>query len=200
MSAKEGHGPGVPADAPHSSTDPLAELRARFLAGEVAAGEAIVVALQDRLLAMARRTRRKQSPSVSLQTQDLVNAAVLKLMRRPPNLKDDRHFLSYLAQTMRHVLIDYHRHRAKRRRAESGFMEQKLKEYELSIRHELPRADELLEQLRVVNPLGAEILQLSVFGGQPMRSIAEVLGRAERTVEREARKARKWLRGELASA
>jgi RNA polymerase sigma factor (TIGR02999 family) len=176
--------------------DPLASLLARFKAGEMTAGEAVVLALEDKLVEMARRTKRNQSPSVSLQTLDLVGEALLKLMRRPPELSDDSHFLGYLAHTMRSVLIDYHRHRKQRREAESEVMELRLRQCEKSMRSELPDGDELLERLRRVRPIGAEILFLSLYGGQPQHVIAETLGLSLRTVEREAREARMWLREE----
>ena len=40
------------------------------------AGEAVVLALEDKLVDMARRTKRNQSPSVSLQTLDPVGEAL----------------------------------------------------------------------------------------------------------------------------
>lgn len=183
--------------SPHNPGDPVDELLQRIRAGDWAIGEAVLLSLQDQIAALARQVRRGQHASFTLQTGDIVSAAFMKLMAARPDLVDGKHLMAYLATAMRSVLMEYHRQRSRRRNAENQLLESRLAEIETSMRQSLPDGDELLERLRRVNKLHAEILTLQCYAGLSAGSIASTLRISESAVLRAARAARAWLRREM---
>ena len=57
--------------------------------------------------------------------------------------------------------------------------------------------NQLLDQLAVLDPRAAEVLQLTYFGGLLRDEIATVLGLSVPTIDRELRFARAWLTAQL---
>jgi RNA polymerase sigma factor (TIGR02999 family) len=60
--------------------------------------------------------------------------------------------------------------------------------------------DRALERLAAIDPRGAQVVELRFFGGLSNEEAAGVLGLSSRTVEREWRVTRAWLRRELDEA
>jgi len=59
--------------------------------------------------------------------------------------------------------------------------------------------DEVLTRFAAVDPRGADVAELRIFGGLTVREIAEELGVSTRTVNGDWTLARLWLARELAS-
>ena len=59
--------------------------------------------------------------------------------------------------------------------------------------------DELLERLTKLNARHARIVEMHFFGGLSFEEIADVLGIGLRTVERDWKMARAWLRSEISA-
>jgi len=62
---------------------------------------------------------------------------------------------------------------------------------------ELVALDEALTHLAAMDPQLSRLVELRFFGGLTMEEISEVLGVSSRTVKREWRTAKAWLRREL---
>ncbi len=137
----------------------------------------------------------------SLSTGDLVNEAVLRLIRLERiEWADKAHFLAISARAMRRALIDH------ARRKGSGKREHR--KVTLVTRHgggvaeriEYDRLEKALIRLAVIDAEKAEIVELRYFGGLTMEEIAEVTGQSETTIKRHWRVARAWLRDAMSDA
>jgi len=62
---------------------------------------------------------------------------------------------------------------------------------------ELLALDRALEELEKIDPQQAKIVELRFFGGLTVEETAEVAGISPRTVKREWRTAKAWLRREI---
>jgi RNA polymerase sigma factor (TIGR02999 family) len=130
----------------------------------------------------------------SLQPTELVHEAFVRLAAAStPAWSSEGHFRAVAARAMRMILIDRARRRAAARRgggrdrvtlADLGMDEQQV---------DLVALDEVLGELEALDPRGAELVVLRVFGGLDHAEAAEQLGVAERTVRREWRRLRAWL-------
>ena len=60
--------------------------------------------------------------------------------------------------------------------------------------------DDALELLAATKPERARLVELRFFGGMTVDEVAEATGTAKRTLEREWRVTRAWLRRELSGA
>jgi RNA polymerase sigma-70 factor, ECF subfamily len=99
------------------------------------------------------------------------------------------------------VLIDHARaHRAKKR----GGLEVKVPlddapDVAVEKVEYLIELDEALERLATIDPRQARVVELRFYAGLSVEHTAEILDLAPRTVDRDWRLARAWLRRELAS-
>jgi RNA polymerase sigma factor (TIGR02999 family) len=97
---------------------------------------------------------------------------------------------------MRRILVDH----ARRARAEKRGGEWERLDYDEALlaaegRHvDLVALDDALHDLARLNPQHSQIVELRFFGGMTTEEVAEVLDVSARTVKREWRMARAWLR------
>ena len=147
----------------------------------------------DELRMIARRHRRHEPSSPTLNTTAIVHEAYLKVFgREPAALQDRAHFFAVACLAMRQVLRDGARRRLAARRG-GGAPHTTFTRHEPAVeqRIELLLAiDEALEQLRQSHSRLCEVVELRYFGGLTMAEIAQLLGVNERTVERDWRQAR----------
>lgn len=132
--------------------------------------------------------------NASLATSDLVNEAVLRLIRLDRiEWNDKAHFLALAARAMRRVLVDHARAKASDKRQHEkvtlvtqvhGGGPEKI---------DLDQLDKALIRLHAIDPERAEIVELRYFGGLSLEEVAEVTGTSDSTVKRNWRVARAWL-------
>lgn len=156
----------------------------------------------EQLRRMARRERGSASGH-TLNTTALVHEVFLKLCgKKSPEFSHVAQFLSYSARAMRHVLID----RALRR------MRPKLGGDAAHVDLSDPDAgrigmdpgeamqlDSALRELERQDARAARVVELHYFAGMELEQVAEVLGVSLRTVERDWRYARAYLKTEMQS-
>jgi RNA polymerase sigma factor (TIGR02999 family) len=100
---------------------------------------------------------------------------------------------------MRQILVDHARRRAARKRG-AGVRRVTFDE---GLGHGLPKDVEILAlhealtRLSEVDPRGAQVVELRVFGGSTVEEIAQTLGVSKRTVDDDWAVARMWLAREL---
>jgi len=156
----------------------------------------LFAALYHELHAVARRRLRGLPSGVTLSTTTLLHEAYLSLAGNDQLQFPDRsRFLSYASRAMRGLIIDY----ARRRSAAKRGGEFRLLPLEASDAPEGPPGpdpDELralgsaLDELALVDPPLAELVDLHFFCGLTFAEIASMRGISERTVQRDWRKAR----------
>ncbi len=169
--------------------------------GEPGALERLLPLIYEPLREAARRQLRRHRPGQTLNTTALVHEAYLKLVEKPAKGWNDRgHFLAVAATAMRHILIDYARHRGARKR---GGDEHHVPFEDVDLGAELPldgilAVDEVLSSLAEVDPRLARLAELKIFGGLTFEEAAPVLGLSLSTVKRDWLKARAFLHRALA--
>jgi RNA polymerase sigma factor (TIGR02999 family) len=187
----------------------LAEEIRTILEARVREEEPAFDELMSQLYAEMRRLARGQlrwrAQPGGLGTTSLVHEAYLKLANRDQPYRDQNHFFAVAARTMRHIVIDHARRRSRQKRG-AGQVELPL--HDERIAGDVPgdaqaarflEIDEALEQLERVDPRLVKVVECLFFAGLTEKETAEILGVTERTVQRDWRRAKGWLREILRS-
>lgn len=178
---------------------PIASLLREWGEGRSSADEVLLERLQEELRRLARGQVRGLRSDQALRPIALVRDAWAGLVgEEPVELKSRARFFGIAARVMRQILIDYARTGGGLRRPaglqiELGDPGQGSEE---SVADVLA-VHEALERLAVFDERRARVLELRCFAGLERDEIAEVLGIAERVVQRDLIVARAWLRREL---
>ena len=154
----------------------------------------------EELRQLARQYLQRERPDHTLQATGLVHEAYLRLVDQNTTTWQNRaHFLGVAAQVMRRILVDYARtHRAEKRGGgwdKLAFDEALAPSAERSL--DLVALDDALKDLLALDPRQSQIVELRFFGGLTNEEIGEVLDVSPRTVKREWRMAKAWLRREI---
>jgi RNA polymerase sigma factor (TIGR02999 family) len=181
----------------------IATAAARAEAGDPAAHDVLFAALYDELHRLAQALLRRNGGAVTISATTLLHEAYLDLAGRTGvSFPDRSRFLGYASRAMRGLIIDYVRHRgATKRGGELTFTS--LEEHhapadERSL--DLQRLGAALDELAVLDPSLAALVDLKFFCGFSLVEIAELRGVSERTVRRDWTKARALLHQSLAEA
>jgi len=138
----------------------------------------------------------------TLQPTALVHEAYLKLSQRGGESWRGRdHFIAVASLAMRHVLVNHARERNALKRAAgktTNKMDELLDRLE-SRSASLPELDDALRKLGEMDERQASIISMRFFAGYSFDEIARAHNVSRRTVERDWRMARAWLRTELGS-
>ncbi len=164
--------------------------------GDPHAAEELLPLVYEELRKLAAAKMAQQPEGQTLQATALVHEAWLRLVDGPNRqYASRRHFFSAAAQAMRHLLID----RARRRlRERHGGVLQRLDLDDVEIAapaddERLIQINSALEELTLLAPEKAEVVQLRFFVGLDEKEIAELLHLSPRTVERYWSYAKAWL-------
>lgn len=163
--------------------------------------------LYDELHRLAHRQLAAHGPAgATLNTTVLVHEAYLRLAGSlGPGGGDRAHFFNLAARVMRHVIIDFARRRIADKRG-GGAVKVSLDEAgdlagpDGSLTAELLALDTALGELERGNPDLARVVELRFFAGLPLEEIATLLGRSERSLKRDWRRARAFLLARLGSS
>ncbi len=167
---------------------------------EAAAG--LMPLVYDELRRLARGYLQRERSDHTLQATSLVHEAYLRLVDQGTTTWQNRaHFFGVAAQLMRRILVDHaRRHRRKKRGGALDKVEFD-EALALSVSRDLNliALDDALQDLAALNPQHSQIVELRFFGGMTIEEVAEVLDVSPRTVQREWRMARAWLRRQIFS-
>ncbi|HEU4477011.1 MAG TPA: sigma-70 family RNA polymerase sigma factor [Pyrinomonadaceae bacterium] len=178
----------------------VSQLLIAWSEGDEAALEQLTPLVYDELHRLARRYMRRESPGHTLQTSALVNEAYLRLVdQRQVHWQNRSHFFGIAAQLMRRILVD---HARSHRRAKRGGDAHRLSLDATLIMSkdrfaDLLSIDEALSRLSEFDPQKSRIVEMKFFGGLSTDEVADCLHVSSRTIEREWRKAKAWLKGAL---
>jgi len=172
-------------------------------AGDRSAADEVVGRLYADLQRLARSHMRRSGDLTLLDTQALVHEAWMRLDRASSaEFPDRQHFLAYVARAMRSVVIDLLRARRAERRGggvQALTLNTAIAELAPQDEDHVLRVHEALDELALLEPRLAQIVEMRYFGGLLEQEIAQALGVTERTVQRDWRKARLFLAMSLKS-
>lgn len=168
--------------------------------GDQNAPDRLMPFVYEELRRLARQYLQRERPDHTLQATGLVHEAYLRLVDQSSvNWQNRAHFFAIAAQVMRRILVDHARsHRAEKR---GGAREKLLFDEALAPAEEravdLIALDDALQDLVTFDARKSRIVELRFFGGLTNEEIGEVLGISPRTIKREWRLAKAWLRREI---
>ena len=180
-------------------------LLVRWSAGDGEALEKLTPLVYDELHRLAAAYLRGQRADHTLQATALVHEAYLRLLTiEAIGWQSRAHFICLMAQLMRHVLVDHARKRGAQKRG-GEVMKMSLSRADpagADATVDLIELNEVLERFAMRFPRQAKAIELHFFGGLLVDEIPAVLSAegeevSTRTVERDLKFARAWLRKEL---
>ena len=162
--------------------------------------DALFSQVYDRLKAMAGK-RLSHGPRSTLDTTALVHDLYLRIgNNRELSFSHPNQFSTSAARAMRHLLADRARDRM-RLRAGGDWMRTTLtgSDYRLALdsAEEALAVEEALQRLAETDARAAQVVELTWFAGLSQDQITETLGVARRTVARDWRFARAFLKQQL---
>lgn len=171
--------------------------------GDSRAGAELLPLIYDELRKLAHARLRQAPAGLTLQTTALVHEAYLRLVgEHDPGWNGRHHFFGAAARAMRNILVDDARRKAalkhggNRRRVDIEHAEVAADDAP----EPLLALDDALARLEAHDARLAELVMLRYFAGLTQAEAATALAVSERTVERDWRYAKAWLRRELAAA
>jgi len=180
---------------------PVTQLLRQSRQGDQEATEQLVSAVYAHLHTLAGRYMSRERPGHTLTPTALVHEAYLKLAGAGTDWEDRSHFFAIAARSMRQILVDYARNRARLKRGAGG---QKVALEEIDLPD--PRSDatildldEALTSFARQDERKARLMELLYFGGLTYEEAAVALGVSAVTVHRDVKVAKAWLRNFLVS-
>lgn len=152
--------------------------------------------VENELHSLARKYIRQERRGQPLQTTELVNEVYLRLIHTEQASWQDRaHFFAVSARIMRRTLTDFARSRNYLKRG--GAAMQVTWDETLAVSPEpdpnIVALDDALNELAVLDPRKARVVELRFFGGFSVEETAEVLNVSQQTVMRDWKFAKSWL-------
>jgi RNA polymerase sigma factor (TIGR02999 family) len=178
-------------------SDDLTALLGLWRTGTPADQERLLAAVQGELRRIAGAYMRRERRDHTLQPTALVNEAYLRLIKGQDVSWEDRaHFFGIAARLMRQILIDHARRRQARKRgigARTDRSVSKLADPVSGPDFDVLALHDGLNELAVLDPRQAEIVELRYFGGLTEAEVAAIKTLSPATIRREIAAARFWL-------
>lgn len=191
------------------------QLLCELSAGDQRAADALLPIVYDQLHSLAEHYMKRERADHILQPTALVHEAYMKLVDQTQiDWKGRTHFMGVAARAMQRVLIDQARARDRQKRggmgpgAASGASEKNPVQwrrvalddaFSLSGKNALDvlELEDVLNRMHQIDPRQARIATLKIFGEMQDDQVADLLDVSTRTVERDWKMAKAWLRREL---
>ena len=168
--------------------------------GDKQALDRLVPLVYDELRRLAQNYMRKERAGQTLQTTALIHEAYLRLIDADRvQWRNRAHFFGIAARLMRQILVARARERGCQKRGggaehvsldEAMVIDERLDE-------DLVALDEALGELSQFDARMAQVVEMRFFGGLTEEEIAAALDVSTKTVRRDWRLARSWLRRKL---
>ena len=182
------------------SKQEITELLRNWSDGDKDALEKLTPLLYRELHRIAKHHMRQERPNHTLQTTALINEAYLRLIDwQGIQWVNRSQFVAVCAQLMRRILVDFARARKNVKRG--GEMHRVSLDEAPTVYQdraaEIIDLDRALEQLSVIDPRKARIVELRFFGGLSEDETAEAMKVSTRTIQREWDLAKAFLLTEI---
>ncbi|MBI3861071.1 MAG: RNA polymerase subunit sigma-70 [Planctomycetia bacterium] len=187
-----------------SQSDDITTVLERINRDEQGARDALIPLVEIELRAIAEAYMRRERVDHTLQATALMDDAFLKLLGDGANLtwESRTHFFRAAAKAMRHILIDHERGRrsAKRPPGRKRLSPDVLVDAVAAAPQvDLLALNEAIENLALLDPRQAEVVDLHHFGGYTLDETARMLGISLGAAKGEWAAAKAWLHRELSS-
>jgi RNA polymerase sigma factor (TIGR02999 family) len=179
--------------------------------GEPRAASELLPLVYDELRKLAAQKLAQEKPGQTLDATALVHEAYLRLVEggedgvpraSDPVWANRRHFFAAAADTMRRILVENARRKARtkhgggRQREHADLDAISASKYS----HDVLALHASLEQFALVDPLKAKLVELRYFGGLTLEQAAACLEISLSTADRAWRYSRAWLYAAMADA
>jgi RNA polymerase sigma factor (TIGR02999 family) len=174
----------------------ISSIAQRAEPGAAGAHDQLFALLYADLHRLARREMSRHGPQVAISPTTLLHEAYLNIQRRGGlAFPDQWRFLAYAARAMRGVAIDRARERARFKRGGDITITSLDTEHaeQYAAPEQLPRISEALDELALLEPELAHLVDLKFFCGFTLAEIAALKNVSERTMQRHWEKARLML-------
>lgn len=178
----------------------ITDLLKAWSRGDPDALEKLLPLVDYELKRIAHAFMMKERAGRSLHTTALVQEALASLIvDEPIDWRSRKHFYAIVAWRMRNILIEHARRRlaAKRGKGAEHINIDDVIVLSIEMSEELDMLDKALTKLATIDERKAKVVELRHFGGFTLQEIAEILGVAQKTVERDWQFARSWLKREI---
>ena len=181
---------------PSESMNEITQVLQAIRRGDGRASEELLPLVYDELRRLAAARMAEEAAGQTLQATALVHEAWLRMVGDGDRTWQNRaHFFGAAAEAMRRILVENARRKSRLKRG-GGQIRLDIEELDLVATtpdDKILLMDEALEQLQAEDAEKARIVVLKFFGGLTNQEVAENLGVAERTVERQWAYAKAWL-------
>lgn len=164
--------------------------------------DALFVEVYARLKAMASRRLASQRRNGTLDTTELVHELYLRMGDRPAlQFQEPAQFFAYAARAMRHLLINRARDRLRLRAGGQWnrvtLDDDRNPQLAIDTAEQALALDAALDALEQTDARAARVVELRYFAGLSLEQVAETLGLARRTIDRDWRFARAFIKSHL---
>jgi RNA polymerase sigma factor (TIGR02999 family) len=177
-------------------TSEITQVLQAIRSGDGRASEELLPLVYNELRRLAAARMAEEAAGQTLQATALVHEAWLRMVGDGDRTWQNRsHFFGAAAKAMRRILVENARRKSRLKRG-GGQIRLDIEELDLVATtpdDKILLMDEALEQLQAEDAEKARIVVLKFFGGLTNQEVAENLGVAERTVERQWAYAKAWL-------
>lgn len=190
------------ADAAAQGDCSLSVLIRRWRDGDLQARDRLTEYLLPIMRQLAVRELRRQAQPLSLQVSDLVQDAMIELLKRGCESRDSAHLRALSASVLRTTLVDHLRTRNAQKRGTAHRVH-----VSLSTVGELPAnttepvdllaLSNAVDSLNRESPRAAAVVEMRIFGGMTEGEIATALNVSRPTVTRDWVAAKLWLARQL---
>jgi RNA polymerase sigma factor (TIGR02999 family) len=174
----------------------LTDLLTRWANGDRTAFEALLPRVYGELHHLARLHMNREREGHTLQPTALVSEAYLRLAgANGPGFASRAHFFGAAAHVMRRVLVDHARKKNAQKREAVIVTGADLDQLvdTIDVRSDLAALDDALNELAMIAPDKAQVVELRYFGGLSIEETGEYLDLSPATVKRYWTFARAWL-------
>lgn len=168
----------------------------RWTRGDQEAVRELTPLVYSQLRKVATGYLRRERRDHTLEATGLVNELFLMLLKeKKAQFQDRTHFYSFAARAMRHILVNHARTRrgAKRSPGETRVELTPDLAWIDPEGSEMMDLDRALDELEILEPRKARVIELRVFLGCTATETAELMGTSKPTVDRDWRFALAWL-------
>jgi RNA polymerase sigma factor (TIGR02999 family) len=168
--------------------------------GDHSALHKLIPLVYGELHRLAHKYMAREQSGHTLQTTALVNEAYVRLIdAQHVDWKDRSHFFAISANLMRRILVDFARSRNSDKRGSGNFHLELDAALEVLVNQneDIVGLDNALTALADIDPRSAKVVELRFFGGLTIEEAAEVLSISDKTVMRDWKTAKVWLKREL---
>ncbi|MES2403157.1 MAG: ECF-type sigma factor [Pseudomonadota bacterium] len=163
--------------------------------------DALFVEVYERLKAMASRRLAGQRRNGTLDTTELVHELYLRMGDRSAlQFQEPAQFFAYAARAMRHLLINRARDRLRLRAGGQWHrvtLDDRNAQLAIDTAEQALALDAALDALEQTDARAAKVVELRYFAGLGLEQVAETLGLARRTIDRDWRFARAFIKSHM---